>query len=41
VPKAAVRVVAGATSRLKQVSIAGDPAQLGEVLRKLTAGADE
>ena len=41
VPKAAVRVAAGATSRLKQVSIAGDPAQLGEILRKLTAGADE
>ena len=41
VPKAAVRVVAGATSRLKQVSIVGDPARLGEVLRKLTAGADE
>ena len=41
VPKAAVRVVAGATSRLKQVSIAGDPARLGDVLRKLTAGADE
>jgi uncharacterized protein (TIGR00251 family) len=41
VPKAAVRVVAGATSRLKQVSIAGDPARLGEVLRKLTAGAGE
>ena len=41
VPKAAVRVVAGATSRLKQVSIAGDPARLGEILRKLTAGAEE
>lgn len=41
VPKAAVRVVAGATSRLKQVSIAGDPARLGDVLRRLTAGADE
>jgi uncharacterized protein (TIGR00251 family) len=41
VPKAAVRVVSGATSRLKQVSIAGDPARLGDALRKLTAGADE
>ena len=41
VPKAAVQITAGATSRLKQVSIAGDPARLGEVLRKLTAGADE
>jgi uncharacterized protein (TIGR00251 family) len=41
VPKAAVRIAAGVTSRLKQVSIAGDPAQLGEMLRKLTASADE
>jgi uncharacterized protein (TIGR00251 family) len=41
VPKAAVRVVSGATSRLKQVSIAGDPVRLGDALRKLTAGADE
>ena len=41
VPKAAVRVMAGATSRLKQVSVAGDPARLGEILRKLTASADE
>ncbi len=41
VPKAVVRVVAGATSRLKQVSIAGDPVRLGDALRKLTAGGDE
>lgn len=41
VPKANVRIAAGATSRLKQVSIAGDPARLGEILRKLTAGASE
>jgi len=41
VPKAAVRVMAGATSRLKQVSVAGDAARLGEILRKLTASADE
>jgi uncharacterized protein (TIGR00251 family) len=41
VPKAAVRITAGVTSRLKQVSIEGDPARLGEILRKLTAGADE
>ena len=41
VPKAAVQITAGVTSRLKQVNIAGDPARLGEVLRKLTAGADE
>src|SRR6202045_1567523 len=37
VPKAAVRIVAGATSRLKQVSIDGDPGKLGEALRRLTA----
>ena len=41
VPKAAVRIAAGATSRLKQVSITGDPAQLGEVLRKLTTRAGQ
>src|SRR5579863_765256 len=41
VPKAAVRVMAGATSRLKQVSVAGDAARLGEILRKLTASANE
>jgi uncharacterized protein (TIGR00251 family) len=37
VPKAAVRITTGVTSRLKQVSIEGDPARLGETLRKLTA----
>ncbi len=36
VPKARVRLLSGATSRLKQVAIAGDPAQLGEALRALT-----
>jgi uncharacterized protein (TIGR00251 family) len=36
VPKAKVRLVSGATSRLKQVAIDGDPAQLGEALRALT-----
>jgi uncharacterized protein len=41
VPKSAVRITAGTTSRLKQVSIEGDPARLGEILRRLTAGADE
>jgi len=33
VPKANVRLVSGATSRLKQVMIDGDPASLGEALR--------
>jgi uncharacterized protein (TIGR00251 family) len=37
VPKRSVRVLSGATSRLKQIAIDGDPAQLGESLRKLTA----
>ena len=37
VPKAKVRILSGATSRLKQIAIEGDPANLGETLRKLTA----
>jgi uncharacterized protein (TIGR00251 family) len=37
VPKARVRVLSGTTSRLKQVAVDGDPAKLGEALRKLTA----
>jgi uncharacterized protein (TIGR00251 family) len=37
VPKARVTILSGATSRLKQVAIDGDPAGLGEALRKLTA----
>src|SRR3979490_2950677 len=37
VPKARLRVLSGATSRLKQIAGDGDPAQLGESLRKLTA----
>ena len=37
VPKAKVRILSGTTSRLKQVAIDGDPAKLGESLRKLTA----
>jgi uncharacterized protein len=36
VPKAKVRLVSGATSRLKQFGIDGDPATLGEALRALT-----
>jgi uncharacterized protein (TIGR00251 family) len=36
VPKAKVRVLSGATSRLKQIAVDGDPAKLGESLRKLT-----
>ena len=37
VPKASVRLISGATSRMKQIAVAGDPAQLGETLRVLTA----
>ncbi|WP_024515063.1 DUF167 domain-containing protein [Bradyrhizobium sp. Tv2a-2] len=36
VPKAKLRLVSGATSRLKQVAIDGDPAELGRSLRTLT-----
>jgi uncharacterized protein len=37
VPKARVRILSGATSRLKQNAVDGDPAKLGEALRKLAA----
>ncbi len=37
VPRARVRILSGATSRLKQVAVDGDPASLGETLRELTA----
>jgi uncharacterized protein (TIGR00251 family) len=36
-PKARVRLLSGATSRLKQIAIDGDPAALGETLRLLTS----
>ena len=36
VPKSHVRVLSGATSRLKQVAVDGDPKHLGEVLSALT-----
>jgi uncharacterized protein (TIGR00251 family) len=38
VPKSSVRLVSGATSRLKQVTVDGDAARLGEALRALTSG---
>ena len=41
VPKAKVRILSGATSRLKQIAVEGDPAKLGESLRKLTAAKKE
>jgi uncharacterized protein len=37
VPKARVRLLSGATSRLKQIAIDGDGAALCEALRALTA----
>src|ERR1700760_2407588 len=37
VPKAHVKLLSGATSRLKQFAVDGDPARLGDTLRKLTA----
>jgi uncharacterized protein len=37
VRKADVRLLSGATSRLKQVAIDGDPERLGQALRTLTA----
>jgi uncharacterized protein (TIGR00251 family) len=36
VPKASVRLLSGATSRMKQIAVDGDPAKLGEALRMLT-----
>ena len=41
VPKARVRILSGATSRLKQVAIEGDPATLGDALRRLTAAKSD
>src|SRR5258705_13200557 len=37
VPKAKVRLLSGATSRLKQIAVDGDPRSLGEALRVLTS----
>jgi hypothetical protein len=41
VPKAKVRIVSGATSRLKQVTVDGDGATLGQALRKLIAATPD
>ena len=41
VPKAKVRILSGTTSRLKQIAVEGDPAKLGEALRKLTAAKSD
>jgi len=37
VPKTSVRLLSGATSRLKRVAIDGDPTRLGAALRALTS----
>ena len=37
VPSGKIRVLSGTTSRLKQIAVDGDPARLGDALRKLTA----
>ncbi len=37
VPKARIRLLSGATSRQKQIAVDGDPARLGEALRRLAA----
>jgi uncharacterized protein (TIGR00251 family) len=37
VRRSQIRVLSGATSRLKQIAVDGDPAKLGDALRKLTA----
>jgi uncharacterized protein YggU (UPF0235/DUF167 family) len=41
VPKAKVRILSSTTSRLKQIAVEGDPARLGEALRKLTAAKSD
>ena len=37
VPKASVSLLSGATSRLKQIAVEGDPARLAEVLHQLAS----
>jgi hypothetical protein len=41
VPKARVRILSGTTSRLKQIAIDGEPAKLGDALRKLTVAKSD
>ena len=41
VPKARVKILSGATSRLKQVAVDGDPKLLGDTLRKAVAAKSE
>ena len=41
VPKAKVRLLSGATSRLKQIAVDGDPRMLGDTLRKAIAAKSD
>ena len=41
VPKASVKILSGATSRLKQVAVDGNPKSLGDAMRALTAKNSE
>jgi len=41
VPKASVKILSGATSRVKQVAVDGDPKSLGDTMRALTAKSSE
>jgi uncharacterized protein (TIGR00251 family) len=41
VPKASVKILSGTTSRLKQVTVDGDPKRLGETLRKAVVTKQE
>jgi len=41
VPKSKVRVASGVTSRVKQITIDGDPKQLGEALKAATVTTDK
>jgi uncharacterized protein (TIGR00251 family) len=40
VSRGSVRLLSGATSRIKQIAVDGDPRKLGESLRCLTASKD-
>src|SRR4030081_3910323 len=40
-PRGQIRVLSGTTSRLKQIAVDGDPAKLGDALRKLIAARPE
>src|SRR6201997_239449 len=41
VSKASVRLLSGATSRIKQIAVDGDPKKLGEALRVLTSATKD